>query len=48
MEPRGPIAAVIDGVYFTNNRGIADLSSVDQTDEGAFFYTWFKAVAGKP
>ncbi|HEY5911352.1 MAG TPA: methyltransferase domain-containing protein [Verrucomicrobiae bacterium] len=29
-------------------RGIADLSSVDQTDEGAFFYTWFKAVAGKP
>jgi hypothetical protein len=25
MEPRGPIAAVIDGVYFTNNKGQADV-----------------------
>jgi len=28
-------------------RGIADLSGVDQIDEGTFFYTWFKAVAKK-
>ena len=28
-------------------RGIADLSRVDQIDEGTFFYTWFKAVARK-
>lgn len=26
-------------------RGIADLSRVDEIDEGTFFYTWFKAVA---
>ncbi|HOW66597.1 MAG TPA: methyltransferase domain-containing protein [Candidatus Paceibacterota bacterium] len=29
-------------------KGIADLSRVDQLDEGTFFYTWFKAVARKP
>ncbi|MHC1766334.1 MAG: methyltransferase domain-containing protein [Verrucomicrobiia bacterium] len=29
-------------------QGIADLSRVDQIDEGTFFYTWFKAVARKP
>lgn len=28
-------------------KGIADLSRVDQIDEGTFFYTWFKAVARK-
>lgn len=28
-------------------KGIADLSRVDQTEEGTFFYTWFKAVARK-
>ena len=28
-------------------KGIADLSHVDQIDEGTFFYTWFKAVAKK-
>jgi SAM-dependent methyltransferase len=28
-------------------KGIADLSRVDQIDEGTFFYTWFKAVAKK-
>lgn len=28
-------------------KGIADLSHVDQTDEGTFFYTWFKAIARK-
>lgn len=28
-------------------KGIADLSRVDQIDEGTFFYTWFKAVASK-
>ncbi|MHC4836306.1 MAG: methyltransferase domain-containing protein [Planctomycetota bacterium] len=28
-------------------QGIADLSRVDQIDEGTFFYTWFKAVAKK-
>ncbi len=28
-------------------KGIADLSRVDAMDEGTFFYTWFKAVAGK-
>jgi SAM-dependent methyltransferase len=28
-------------------KGIADLSRVDQLDEGTFFYTWFKAVAAK-
>ena len=28
-------------------KGIADLSRVDQIDEGTFFYTWFKAVAAK-
>ena len=28
-------------------QGIADLSRVDQIDEGTFFYTWFKAVAEK-
>jgi hypothetical protein len=28
-------------------RGIADLSHVDQTDDGTFFYTWFKAVGKK-
>ena len=26
-------------------KGIADLSRVDEIDEGTFFYTWFKAVA---
>ncbi len=26
-------------------RGIADLSHVDQIEQGTFFYTWFKAVA---
>lgn len=35
---------VPEGVY---EQGIADLSRVDQTDEGTFFYTWFKAVARK-
>jgi SAM-dependent methyltransferase len=29
-------------------KGVADLCRVDQLDEGAFFYTWFKAIAGKP
>lgn len=29
------------------SRGIADLSRVDQIQEGTFFYTWFKAVATK-
>ena len=28
-------------------QGIADLSRVDEIDEGTFFYTWFKAVAKK-
>jgi SAM-dependent methyltransferase len=28
-------------------KGIADLSRVDQIDEGTFFYTWFKAAAAK-
>ncbi|MCI0499909.1 MAG: methyltransferase domain-containing protein [Planctomycetales bacterium] len=28
-------------------KGIADLSHVDEIDEGTFFYTWFKAVAKK-
>jgi hypothetical protein len=28
-------------------KGIADLSRVDQIEEGTFFYTWFKAVAEK-
>jgi SAM-dependent methyltransferase len=28
-------------------QGIADLSRVDQIDEGTFFYTWFKAVSRK-
>jgi SAM-dependent methyltransferase len=28
-------------------KGIADLSRVDESDEGTFFYTWFKAVARK-
>ncbi len=28
-------------------KGIADLSRVDQIEQGTFFYTWFKAVAGK-
>lgn len=28
-------------------QGIADLSRVDEIDEGIFFYTWFKAVAKK-
>ena len=28
-------------------KGIADLSRVDQIDEGTFFYTWFKAMAKK-
>jgi SAM-dependent methyltransferase len=28
-------------------RGIADLSRVDQIDEATFFYTWFKALAKK-
>lgn len=28
-------------------KGIADLSRVDQIEEGTFFYTWFKAVARK-
>ena len=28
-------------------QGIADLSRVDQIEEGTFFYTWFKAVAKK-
>ena len=28
-------------------QGIADLSRVDQIDEGTFFYTWFKAVGKK-
>jgi SAM-dependent methyltransferase len=28
-------------------RGIADLSRVDQIDEGTFFYTWFKVVGKK-
>ena len=28
-------------------KGIADLSRVDQIAEGTFFYTWFKAVAKK-
>ena len=28
-------------------KGIADLSHVDRTEEGTFFYTWFKAVAKK-
>lgn len=28
-------------------KGVADLSRVDQIDEGTFFYTWFKAVAKK-
>jgi SAM-dependent methyltransferase len=28
-------------------QGIADLSGVDETDGGTFFYTWFKAVAKK-
>jgi SAM-dependent methyltransferase len=28
-------------------KGIADLSRVDQIEEGTFFYTWFKAVATK-
>lgn len=29
-------------------QGIADLSRVDQIEEGTFFYTWFKAVGRKP
>jgi SAM-dependent methyltransferase len=29
-------------------KGIADLSRVNQIDEGTFFYTWFKALAEKP
>lgn len=29
-------------------RGIADLSRVDEIDDGTFFYTWFKALAVKP
>ncbi len=28
-------------------QGIADLSRVDQMEEGTFFYTWFKAMARK-
>ncbi|HOK96035.1 MAG TPA: methyltransferase domain-containing protein [Anaerohalosphaeraceae bacterium] len=28
-------------------KGIADLLRVDEVEEGTFFYTWFKAVAGK-
>lgn len=28
-------------------QGIRELSRVDEIDEGTFFYTWFKAVAGK-
>jgi SAM-dependent methyltransferase len=28
-------------------QGIADLSHVDEIEEGTFFYTWFKAVAKK-
>ncbi len=28
-------------------KGIADLSRVDQIEQGTFFYTWFKAVAEK-
>jgi hypothetical protein len=28
-------------------KGIADLSHVDEVDEGTFFYTWFKAVGRK-
>ncbi len=28
-------------------QGIADLSRVDEIEEGTFFYTWFKAVAKK-
>lgn len=28
-------------------QGIADLSRVDELDEGTFFYTWFKAVGKK-
>ena len=28
-------------------KGIADLSRVDEMDEGTFFYTWFKAIAKK-
>lgn len=31
----------------TYTKGIADLSRVDEIDEGTFFYTWFKAVAKK-
>jgi hypothetical protein len=31
----------------TYQKGIADLSRVDEIDEGTFFYTWFKAVAKK-
>ena len=29
-------------------KGIVDLSRVDQIEQGTFFYTWFKAVAAKP
>jgi SAM-dependent methyltransferase len=29
------------------HQGIRDLARVDETDEGSFFYTWFKAVAEK-
>ncbi len=29
------------------DKGIANLSRVDQIEEGTFFYTWFKAVAAK-
>jgi SAM-dependent methyltransferase len=32
----------------TYRQGIADLSRVDEIEEGAFFYTWFKALAVKP
>lgn len=32
----------------TYRRGIADLSGVDESEEGTFFYTWFKALAVKP